>query len=119
MPFPAFSYVSLIVISVFKLSCTDQCKVSIEVTHHDVYVRLSLWLKSLVLPMAEIAGVAPELLYLNLPGLPGLFNVGLEIAGNVSLHIRLSLHVVLNIAARTHHYISLKGTLISLMSAAY
>ena len=112
MPFRAFSYVSLIVISVFKFSCTDQCKVSIEVTHHDIYVPLSLWLESLV--------VAPESLHLILPCVPGLFNVGLEIAGNVSLHIRLSLHMALNIAARTHHYyISLKGTLISLMSAAY
>ena len=111
MPFRAFSYVSLIVISVFKFSYTDQCKVSIEVTHHDVYVRLSLWLKLLV--------VSPKSLYLILPCVPGLFNVGLEIAENVSLHIRLCLHVVLNVVARTHHYISLKGTLISLMSAAY
>ena len=111
MPFRAFSYVCLIVMSVFKFSSTDQCKVSIEVNHHDIYVRLSLWLKSLV--------VAPESLNLILPYVPGLFNVGLEIAGNASLHIRLSLHVALNIAALTHHYISLKGTLISLISAAY
>ena len=111
MPFHVFSYVCLIVISVFKFSCTDHCEVSIEVTHHDVYIRLSLWLKSLI--------VAPESLNVILPCVPGLFNVGLAIAGNVSLHIRLSLHVALNIVTRTHHYISLKGTLISLMSAAY
>ena len=111
MLFRAFSYVSLIVISVFKFSYTDQCKVSIEVTHHDVYVRLSLWLKSLV--------VAPESLYLILPCVPGLFNVGLEIAGNGVSISGLHIHVALNTAARTHHYINLKGTLISLMSAAY
>ena len=80
-------------------------------THHDVYVQLSLWLKSLV--------IDPESFYLILPCVPDLFNVGLEIAGNVSLHIQLFLHMVLNTAAPTHHYISPKGTLFSLMSAAY
>ena len=108
---PSAMSVSLVVTSVFKFSCSDQCKVSIQVTHHDVYVRLSLWLKLLV--------TAPESLYLILPCVPGLFNVGLEIAGNVSLYIRLFLHVALNIAARSLHYVSLKETLICLMSVAY
>ena len=107
---PSAMLVSLVVTSVFKFSCSDQCKVSIQVTHHDVYVRLSLWLKLLV--------TAPESLYLILPCVPGLFNVGLEIAGNVSLYIRLFLHVALNIAARSLHYVSLKETLICLMSVA-
>ena len=83
----------------------------IEVAHHDVYVWLSLSLKSLV--------IASESLYLILLCVPNLINVGLEIAGNMSLHSRLLLHVALNIAARTSHYISLKGTLISSMSATY
>ena len=108
---PSAMLVSLVVTSAFAFSCTDQCKVSIEVYHQDVYVRLSLWLKSLV--------IAPESLYLILLCVPDLFNVGLEIVRNVSLNIRIFLHVTLNIAARTHHYISLRGTLISLISATY
>ena len=95
MPFRAFSYVSLVVTSVFKFSCNDQCKVSIEVTHHDVYVWLSLWLKLLV--------IAAESLCHILPCVPDLLNVGLEIAGNVSFHIRLFLTVALNITASTHY----------------
>ena len=49
MLFHAFSYVSLVVTLVFKFSYTDQCEISIWVTHHDVYVWLSLWLKSLLI----------------------------------------------------------------------
>ena len=49
MLFHAFSYVSLVVTLVFKFSYTDQCEISIGVTHHDVYVWLSLWLKSLLI----------------------------------------------------------------------
>ena len=56
-------------------------------THHDDYVQLSLWLKSLV--------IDPESFYLILPYVPDLFNVGLEIAENVSLYIQLFLHMVL------------------------
>ena len=82
MPFHAFSYVSLVVTSVFKFSCNDQCKVSIQVTHHDVYVWLSLWLKLLV--------IAPESLYPISPCAPDLLNVGLEIAGNVSPYLVIS-----------------------------
>ena len=112
---PSAMLVSLAVTSAFAFSCTDQYKVSIEVYHQEVYVRLPLWLKSLV--------IAPGSLYLILLCVTDFFNVGLEIARNVSHNIRFFymffLHVALNIAARTHHYISLRGTLISLISATY
>ena len=92
---PSAMLVSLVVTSVFKFSCNNQCKVSIEATHYDVYVWLSLWLKLLVIALESLCHI--------LPCVPYLLNVGLEIAGNVSLHIRLFLTVALNITARTHY----------------
>ena len=107
MLFRAFSYVSLVV----TFSYTDQCEISIRVTHHHVYVWLSLWLKSQL--------IASESLYFIVPCVPDLFNVGLWIAENVSCHIRMFLHVALTLQDIPCHYLSLKGTSISSRSAAY
>ena len=111
MLFRAFSYVSLVVTLVFKFSYTDQCEISIGVTHHDVYIWLSLWLKSLL--------ISSESLYFLVPCVSDLFNVGLWIAENVSCHIRMFLHVALTLQDIPCHYLSLKEILISSRSAAY